>query len=31
MRAQAADPQRARRFLLRTSMIEGLAAAAAIA
>jgi 3-(3-hydroxy-phenyl)propionate hydroxylase len=31
MRAQAADPQRARQFLLRTSMIEGLAAAAAIA
>jgi 3-(3-hydroxy-phenyl)propionate hydroxylase len=30
MRAQAADPQRARQFLLRTSMIEGLAAAAAI-
>ncbi len=30
MRAQAADPERARRFLLRTSMIEGLAAAAAI-
>jgi len=31
MRAQAADPERARKFLLRTSMIEGLAAAAAIA
>ncbi len=31
MRAQAADPVRARKFLLRTSMIEGLAAAAAIA
>jgi 3-(3-hydroxy-phenyl)propionate hydroxylase len=31
MREQAADPLLARRFLLRTSMIEGLAAAAAIA
>lgn len=30
MRTQAADPVLARRFLLRTSMIEGLAAAAAI-
>jgi 3-(3-hydroxy-phenyl)propionate hydroxylase len=30
MRAQAADPGRARQFLLRTSMIEGLAAAQAI-
>ena len=30
MRAQAADPVRARKFLLRTAMLEGLAAAAAI-
>jgi dienelactone hydrolase len=28
MRAQAADPVRARKFLLRTAMLEGLAAAA---
>jgi 3-(3-hydroxy-phenyl)propionate hydroxylase len=31
MRATAADPARARQFLLRTAMIEGLQAAAAIA
>lgn len=30
MRATAADPQRARQYLLRTAMIEGLRAAAAI-
>mgnify|MGYP000518181173 CR=1 FL=1 len=30
MRAQAADPARARQFLRRTAMLEGLAAAAAI-
>mgnify|MGYP001015741667 CR=1 FL=1 len=30
MRAQAADPVRARKFLLRTAMLEGLAAASSI-